>query len=641
MATYAAGTIVFYYHQTELCLGILTSPEASRWRVLDLEGNSQLLAPERFVLSSRDQRWSPDATALATFAEEIELSLSILEKEVQTRLSQLEPAFSFDQAAERMECMADSCRFALYRYLRSRDDLFVFKKGLWQVRSEAGIADYAALKQQAEARADYLEKVAERLKRIKEGGLESFAARTEPSLQSQTEFERQLAAELRGLLISNAPKDLARVLRSTGASLESEIRALRLSLGDIFPDTDPLAADSGIPIAFPAGLEFLACNPEVGEVENCEPYTIDAEDSSDLDDAISWQETASGWRLGIHISDVAARIPLASELWAEAEARVSSLYLPSQTIPLFPPALSSQQFSLLAEEIRPVLSLFVELDRDGGMREHCFRKGWARVKENLSYETVDRRLRNEERSPLLEFCRNLHAARVGEAEERKPRYSWILKVMGEDISLQRMDNLSPARFMVEELMILYNRLLAEQACQNSLPLIYRNILQFGGDEDEDAENSGIQAYLDTEARFHPGIGARAYLHATSPIRRFTDMVNQAQFSALLERRGQLFTRRQLDALIPLIGTRLQHQRAVTRGSERYWLLRWLEQKHLGEPLDAVVLRRVKQGFQVELSRWEKRLVLRCEEGLPLRTPVKLVVAGVDLEELLAFGDVIL
>ncbi len=641
MATYAAGTIVFYYHQAELRLGILTSPEAPRWRVLDLEGNSQLLAPERFVLCSLDKYHPLEATTLVNFASQIEVSLAILESEVLTRLSQLEPAFSFDQAAERIECFSDPCRFALYRYLRSRDDLFVFKKGLWKVRSEKEIAEYARQRNQAEARAEYLEQVAERLTSIKEDGPEISSARLEPSSLPQTEFERQLAAELRGLLISGEPKDLARVLRTTGAGLESTIRSLRLSLGDIFADTDPAAVDSGIPIAFPAGLELLATRPEMGVVEDCEPYTIDAEDSSDLDDAISWQETASGWRLGIHISDVAALIPMTSELWAEAEIRGSSLYLPSQTIPLLPAALSGQQLSLLAQEIRPVLSLFVELDQDGRMREHCFRKSRLRVKENLSYDEVDNRLRSEERSPLLEFCRNLHAARVGEGEERKPRYSWILKVTGEDISMQRVDNLSPARFMVEELMILYNRLLAEQACQNSLPLIYRNILQFGDDEDEDAGNSGIQAYLDTEARFHPGIGARAYLHATSPIRRFTDMVNQDQFSALLEGRGQLFTRRQLDELIPGIGKRLLQLRVVARRSERYWLLRWLERKHLGEPLDAVLLRRLKQGFLVELSRWDKRLVLRCEDALPLRVPVKLVVASVDLEELLAFGDVIL
>lgn len=641
MATYAAGTIVFFYHQAELRLGMICAADNSRWRVLDLEGASQLLAAERFVLCSRDQYLPPEATTLADFAGKIELSPVFLEQEIPLLLSQLEPNFSFDQAAEKIECFGDPCRFAFYRYLRSREDLFTLKKGRWRVRSEVEIAEFEAHKDQAEARAGFLHMVAERLQRIKEEGIYGRLAGPEPSSSTQADFERQLAAELRGLLISNEPKDLARTMRAAGVSLENGIRALRLSLGDILQDTDPVAADSGIPISFPAGLEKLAARPEVGELEDCEPFTIDADDSSDLDDAISWQETASGWCLGIHISDLTAWIQPGGELWSEAESRVSSLYLPSQTIPLLPAGLSDLQFSLLANKIRPVLSLFVELDRDGAIREHSFRKSWVRIRDNLSYEELDRQLQSEKRSPLLELCLHLHAARMGENEERKPRYSWNLKVIDGVVSMQRVDNLSPARFMVEELMILYNRLLAEKACQNSLPLIYRNILQFGDDEDEDSDNLGIQAYLDTEARFHPGIGARAYLHATSPIRRFTDMVNQAQFSALLEGRRQFFTRRQLDELIPHIGKRLQYLRAVARRSERYWLLRWLEQKHLGEPLDAVLLRRVKQGFQVELSRWEKRLVLRCEPEAQLQTPVKVVIAGVDLEEQLAWGDVIL
>ena len=107
--------------------------------------------------------------------------------------------------------------------------------------------------------------------------------------------------------------------------------------------------------------------------------------------------------------------------------------------------------------------------------------------------------------------------------------------------------------------------------------------------DNDTDNYGIQAYLSTEAKFHPGVGVQAYLHATSPIRRFTDIVNQAQFSALLAGNGQCFSRQDLEELIFSIEKRLQLLRAVAHRSERYWLLRWLEQKHLGEPLDAVPL----------------------------------------------------
>ncbi|MDD4224306.1 MAG: RNB domain-containing ribonuclease [Candidatus Cloacimonetes bacterium] len=640
MATYAAGTIVFFYHQARLCLGILAAPEGNRWQVLDMDGNAQTLAPERFVLGSDQTYPPPEPRSLKAFGQDLDEAFAKLDQQgIWTRLSQLSPLFSFEQAAEAAGCRADVCRFALYRHLRQREDRYLLKKGLWRLRSEEEISLHLARKDEEAARARYLEDVAGWLERIGAADEETSTGPSAAKLGGEEEFRRQLASELRGLLLDNEPKDLARVLRSGGSSLETAIRSLRLALGDISAQTDPIAAASGIPVAFAAGLAAQAVAPASSEILDCKAFSIDAEDSADRDDAISWEETETGWRLGVHISDVASRIPLRSGLWQVARDRVASLYLPPQTIPLLPAELSEDAFSLHQNQLRPVLSLFAELDREARIRGFAWKRGWLRVTKNLSYEAVDRQLREEERSPLLDLCRKLHDARVGEGEERKPRYSWNLQVKEDEVVMRRVDDLSPARFIIEELMILYNRLLAERACQSSLPLIYRNVTQFS--EDEDEENFGIQAYLSTEARFHSGVGAQAYLHATSPIRRFTDIVNQAQFSALLAGVEPTFSRDQLGELILHIEKRLRLLRMVAHRSERHWLLRWLEQKHLGEPLDAVLLRRVKQGYLLELSRWEKRLVLRCEEGLPLRTPVKLVVARVDLEELLVFGDVVL
>lgn len=641
MATYAAGTIVFFYHQAELCLGILTVQEENRWQVLDLEGNVHLLSSDRFVLASRNSYLPPEQSALVTFSNLLADTLPSLNMEdIHAKLSLLENAFTFEAAAETVGCDSDASRFTLFQYLRLSEDRYLLKKGLWRVRTEEEIAKFELQKNFDAVRARYLEEVASWLKQLREVDFEAVPCEAVDNSLLGDDFRKQLATELRELLSSNEPKDLARILRIGGQKLEDTIHVLRLRLSDISPTTDPIAAASGIPISFRPGLAAQAVSPEPSGIEDCEPFTIDAADSPDLDDAISWQETAAGWRLGVHISDIAARIPLQSELWTAARDRVASLYLPSQTIPLLPGELSEDSFSLREGELRPALSLFVEFDREAGIKEYSFRQGWVRVRKNLSYESFDKLLREQERSPLLELCRKIYHARVGETEERKPRYTWNLKVTDGDVAMLRTDNCSPARFIIEELMILYNRLLAEHACQQRLPLIYRNISQFREDDDEESGNFGIQAYLSTEAKFHPGIGAQAYLHATSPIRRFTDIVNQAQFSALLAGREPACTRDQLEDLILSIEKRLQLLRAVTHRSERYWLLRWLEQKHLGEPLDTVLLRRLKQGYLAELTRWEKRIVLRCEAGLPLRVPVKLVVDSVDVEELLVFGDII-
>lgn len=186
-------------------------------------------------------------------------------------------------------------------------------------------------------------------------------------------------------------------------------------------------------------------------------------------------------------------------------------------------------------------------------------------------------------------------------------------------------------------MILYNKLLAKLAIKSGLPFLYRNIAEFR--ENDDAQQlPQIQAYLSTQGKFHPGVGSEAYLHASSPIRRFADIVNQAQFQAFLQEQKAPFNKEELEKLIPKLEKRLLRLRQIARRSENYWLLRFLEQKHLGKPLDLILLKRLRHGFLAELTRWEKRLVVHCESLPPLHTPVKAVFSGVNLKEISAMAE---
>lgn len=308
---------------------------------------------------------------------------------------------------------------------------------------------------------------------------------------------------------------------------------------------------------------------------------------------------------------------------------------------MLPQSLSGNALSLAAGTERPVLSLYARLDEGLRLINWEFRLDSITMTKNYSYEEYDAEMAASPDFQLLNIARLLNRERLGGETEEKPRYTWNLKVIKGAVSLQRTNNLSPSRFIVEELMILYNRLLASQAMKNGLPLIYRNIASFEESVDEEEVAQGVQAYLSTEGKFHPGVCSDAYLHATSPIRRFTDIVNQAQFEALLERRELPRSKGDLENLILAIEKRLLRLRGIGQRSERYWLLRYLEQSQLGKPLDAILLRRLRQGYLVELTSCEKRLVLHCDDRPPLRVPVKIVVSSVDMEELTVSGDVIL
>ncbi len=635
MKHFEPGQIVLFYSQAQLRPGLLASVGERYCQVLDGSGQSLNLSTDRFILVSRVALASVTPAALNSWSQELQDCRDALDTEpMLAKLAGLSTPFEIDAACSELGYTDDLHRFALFLLLKDRADLFLYKKGLFKRRTEEERAVFLEQRNLENERAAYLQELAEFLAGV--------AAGKAPSLSAQT--RNRFLAELRELQVAEGHRDLARLLRkaSDGAETARQILDLRALLGDLDLETDPMAAGSGIPVLFTPDLWREARPSVTGEPIAVEAFSIDAADSPDHDDAISLQALPDGWEVGIHISDVAAQLALGSDLFREAQNRVSSLYLPSGSIPLLPSELSSQAFSLLESAPRAVLSLFVSLDQDLRPHRYEFRRATIRLARNLTYDEVDAQIAAKPYADLLRVCRKLQLERTGGANDHRQRYSWNLKVADGDMLMQRIDNLSPARFIVEELMILYNRIMAEQASSQDLPLIYRNIAQYFEPEDEEeAKFPGIQAYLSTEGKFHPGIGSQAYLHATSPIRRFADIVNQAQFESLLAGSPQPFSRNDLDEMIPVIEKRLLQLRAIAHRSERYWLLRFLRKKHLNSPLDAVLLKRLKHGFLTELTAWDKRIVLRCEDRPPLQTPVKLVIADVDLEELVVMGDVIL
>jgi hypothetical protein len=96
----------------------------------------------------------------------------------------------------------------------------------------------------------------------------------------------------------------------------------------------------------------------------------------------------------------------------------------------------------------------------------------------------------------------------------------------------------------------------------------------------------------------------------------------------------------LDGLIPGIEKRLLLLNEISQRSERHWLLRYLRERCLDKPLDAVLLRRLRNGYVAELVKWGKKIVVCCEDRPPLQTEIKLVIREIDLDSLSAQATVI-
>ena len=646
------GKIVLFYQDGNLHFGIITGIENKHCKVLSEEDESYILPSARFILVS-DKCYKPlSSNTLKDFEDKIRFKMEEQGEIWLQQLQEQKKSFTFDEANSYLGGKDDLERFALYLLILQRKDLLKCKKGVFSFRNEEERLKYLKEEVETKERANYLQEVERFLQANRDIllSLDSFSIiKYQIFLSLTLEFKTRFLAELRELLRCSTPKDLAKVLRkfSNDQKMRTLIRNIRLLLGDISPNTEKIAADSGIPINFSAEVleearklqDKLQQETSRQNIANLDAFTIDAADSPDYDDAISLQEFKQGWILGIHISDVGGQLPLNSPVFNEACERVSSLYLPCETIPLLPPSLSSDAFSLKAGENRKVLSLYLFLDKEFKIQKEEFKSEYICVKQNLSYKDMDSYLTKHQHSTLFQIVRNINEGHKIFERVGKTRYEWNVVCKNGELMMECIDFYSPSRLLVEELMVLYNRSLAEYASASGLPCIYRNIAQYEESGDEDSNNY-YQAFLSTEAGFHPGIGSKAYLHSTSPIRRVTDIINQVQFEALLNKQEPPFSEEELSKLIPAIEERVLYLHTVAARSEQYWFLCFLQRKYLQQPLNAILIRSMTDGYLVEITAWDKHIFLQSEEILPLHNSVKLIISEVNPEEGWVKGDVI-
>jgi ribonuclease R len=103
--------------------------------------------------------------------------------------------------------------------------------------------------------------------------------------------------------------------------------------------------------------------------------TIDPDDARDFDDAIHVEKIDNaGWRLGVHIADVAAYVEPGSALDREARRRGNSVYLPDRVIPMLPERLSNGVCSLNPGVDRLTHSVFIQFDKMESRKAHASRR---------------------------------------------------------------------------------------------------------------------------------------------------------------------------------------------------------------------------------------------------------------------------
>ena len=326
----------------------------------------------------------------------------------------------------------------------------------------------------------------------------------------------------------------------------------------------------------------------------------------------------------------------------EAASRSSTIYLPSVRVRMFPERISTDLASLTAGAARPAFTVEVRFDRDGNRVDYRIVLSTVCVSKRLSYDEADRDIEagDADLRTLHAIAAKLQNARAqsGAITFRRPELK--VRVEDDDIQVTKINPSSPSRFLVSEMMILANGLAADFASVKGLPVIFRtqeNREALAIDDSPIIEAIAFERLRKTFKRSrlsltpgpHSGLGLTAYTQASSPIRRYADLVTQRQFTAMLSDRPIPYSRDELLRVLVSAEAAEQEIRAIEDRSTNYWLLEYLAREqsaHPDRPMRAIVLDR--KGT-VEVEDFYLRSKVAATAGFEPGVSVQVVIESVD------------
>lgn len=357
--------------------------------------------------------------------------------------------------------------------------------------------------------------------------------------------------------------------------------------------------------------------------------TIDAPETIDFDDALTVVALETGgWEVGIHIADATAFIPLGSVLDLEARARATSLYLPTHTIPMLPSVLSDDVLCLREGETRAALSFLVQVDEYYEVRNTRMALTHVRVARRMTFDEVDTLIETgSDADPWVGRLQTLYAVADLRLEARRSADAMVLDIPEIKVHVEpdgcmrisRYENTSYSRILVSEFMILANEVAGMQCAEHDAPVIYRGQERPETILSEDAYGGSERAWSHAQRRFlrpayttlspspHFCLGLRHYTQATSPLRRYTDILAHHQLKALMRGLSPPLARDTLAMWVHDLESTMGNAKATERQSDRYWLLRTLEGRR-GERLSATVIEQLEtRGLRYNVVLVETQL----------------------------------
>ncbi len=425
---------------------------------------------------------------------------------------------------------------------------------------------------------------------------------------------------------------------------------------------------------FPKGLAFpkidIPALPDNLPLAEVQAFSIDDVTTTEIDDAFSVTPLSDTTvRIGIHIAAPSLGIKRGDAIDAIARARMSTVYMPGDKITMLPDELVDT-YTLGAGQTRPALSLYATLNmEDWSVIATETKVEAVPMSANLRHNDLDALVTEEnlanhagdyphkaDIAMIWQWAQVLEKARMAKREsfglkpEQTNRVDFNFYVEDDVVSVVRRKRGAPLDKMVAELMIFANSSWGKFMADHGIPGIYR--AQGGGSGGWAAK---MQVRMVTHAAPHQGLGVDQYAWSTSPLRRYTDLVNQWQIIACVQNGVTAplvapFKPKDADlfAIVSGFDAAYSAYADFQNNMERYWCLRWLGQENARQ-VEAVVLKdevlrlvdipliirlpgmpQVARGAQVRLDilRWDE-VDLTVEARL---LEMLTTVADEDLEE---------
>lgn len=365
-------------------------------------------------------------------------------------------------------------------------------------------------------------------------------------------------------------------------------------------------------------------------------FAIDDEGNQDPDDAVGVEALEGGLtRLWVHVADVAALVAPGSPLDLEARARGATLYLPDRTIGMLPDELV-QKAGLGLSETSPALSICLDLDEDGNAEAVDVRLTRVKV-QRLAYQEAQARLEAGE-EPFVTLARLARASRLlREGEGALSIDLPEVRVKADDTGASVFPLPKPEmRTVVQECMTLAGWGTAIFADDNELPLPFATQDYPTRDVAGDTLPA-MWARRKTLARTrfqpspgpHHGMGLDLYAQATSPMRRYLDLVVHQQLRAFLAGRDPLSSK-VMAAHIAESQLNADATRQAERLSRRHHTLRFIAAQP-ERVWDAVVVDR--RGAQATLLIPDLAFDVQVSTPAAPGTALKVQFADIDLPQM--------